>query len=120
MRLQLRDVEPFNVPPVDNDQAAAFMRHLTGNELFEWEGSKRPQCMMVFLIQYAHPQRCVAHALLFPMDVNALIAVCELAGGNMGDVINEHAIGSIRIEYGGGLPNVAIQATESLPGRERS
>ena len=120
MRFQLRDIEPFNVPPVDNDQAAAFMRHLTGNELVDWTGSVMPQCMMVFRVEYAYPQRCVAHALLFSMDVDALVAVCESASGDMGDVINEHAIGSIRVEYGGALSGVAIHAAESLPGAERT
>ena len=28
--LQTRELEPFNIPPVDNTQAALFMRRLTG------------------------------------------------------------------------------------------
>jgi hypothetical protein len=38
MRIVLRDVEPFNVPPVDNQEAAQLMRRLTGGETFEWLG----------------------------------------------------------------------------------
>jgi hypothetical protein len=119
MVVQLRDLEPFNVPLVDNERAAIFMQHLTGNETFEWAGAKSPRCLMIFQVEYAYPERCVAHAVLFAMSVDALVAVCESASGDMGDVIDGYAIGSLRIEYGGGLPSVAIQATESVPGRER-
>jgi hypothetical protein len=113
--MRLRDVEPFNVPPVDNDRAALFMRHLTGKEEFDWAGSQKPRCMMVFRVEYQYPERCVAHALLFPMDIDAFLAMCASANGAMGDVINAHAIGSIRIEYGGSLATVAVEASPSIP-----
>lgn len=120
MKLQLRDIEPFNVPPVDNDQAAAFMRHLTGSEDFEWTGAQRPRCMMVFRLEYAYPQRCAALALLFPMSVDALVTICESASGDMGDVIQRHAIGIVRVAYGGAETGVTIEATEAIPGMKTS
>lgn len=113
MRIVLREVEPFNVPPVDNQEAAQFMRRLTGGETFECSGNQRPRCMMIYFLKYDHSARSFAQGWLFPMSIDELDRICNSHSGTMEDILKTHGLGSIRIEYGGNLAGASITATTS-------
>ena len=77
--ITLREIEPFNIPPVDNDEAASFMRRLTGNETFEWFGDRRPRAMMIYSLKYAYPSHSFGHGWLLPISVDGFERVCSTA-----------------------------------------
>ena len=108
--ITLREIEPFNIPPVDNDEAASFMRRLTGNETFEWPGGQRPRAMMIYSLKYAYPRHSFGHGWLLPVSIDEFERICSTATGTMSEMLKQHVIVTIAIEYGGDLPGVSINA----------
>ncbi len=111
MRMQLKEVEPINVPPVDNDEAAAFMRHLTGNETLDFSGCQQPRLMIIYSLKYAWPHHSFAHGWLLSIDYETL---ASLSGsdeyGTMEPIMKRFLVGTIGIELGGTLPSPTVSA----------
>ncbi len=113
MLISLNKVEPFNIPPVDNDEAALFMKHLTGNETFEFSGDKRPLCMMIYDLKYSYPNHSYAHGWLLSISLDELIEISNLgAYPTMESIIKKYILGTIGIEFGGNFaePNIYTKA----------
>jgi hypothetical protein len=112
-QIRLRELEPFNVPPVNDQQAALFMRNLTGNETFEFDGDQRPSAMMIYYLEYNYPEITSASAELLSTDIDTFIAACESGKHpTIEDALKEYGVGHIQIEYGGKLKETIIH-TES-------
>lgn len=103
MIVSLREIEPFNVPPVDNQQAGLFMRHLTGNETFSFSGEKRPKSVMFYSVVYKYPRLCSAHGWLLSVDIDTFEGLCGSGQFTMEQIMKEVKIGSIGIDLGGDL-----------------
>jgi hypothetical protein len=110
MQLMLRDVAPFNLPPVDNAQAAAFMSRLTGTEAFAWEASRRPRSVLVHSLKYAYPRHSFATGFLLSCDIDTFQAAC-LVSETMPPILQRYVVGKLHIEYGGTLESVVIIAS---------
>jgi hypothetical protein len=112
MQLRLSDVEPFNVPPVDNDEAARFMRHMTGREPFTFNGSTRPRSFLINSLKFAHPRHSFAHGFLLSCDVDTLRDACSAgsAGGTMQPILKQYIVGTLHIECGGNLADTVVTA----------
>lgn len=113
MIMQLREMEPFNIPPVDNHQAGLFTKHLTGNEIFEFNGDKTPKAFLIHSLKYNYPRHSFAHGWLLSVDVDTFLNMCNSGGhSTMEPILKSTIIGSIQIEYGGDLPNTKIIANK--------
>lgn len=88
MRLLLRDVEPFSLPHVDREAAAAFLRNVTGREAFDFLGSRLPLSLAIYDLKYAPLRNSYAHGWLLDVDVDSL----------QGEDLERHVIGSLTIE----------------------
>ena len=108
MFVTLREIEPFNVEPVSNEDAALFMRHLTGNETFEFDGDQEPKSMMINELKFNLPRHSYASGYL----LNVNIEMFEQAGKflTMEAVYENHIIGKIYIEYGSNIQGVNLNA----------
>lgn len=70
MRIILRELEPFNIPPVNNQEAALFTRKLTGNESFEFDGVSRPKAFLIHSLKYNYPRHSFAHGWLMSVNID--------------------------------------------------
>ena len=110
MKISLWEIEPFNIPPVANEEAGTFMKHLSGNETFEYVGEKRPQSMCIFDMQYDYPNHCYAYGLLLSIDVDTFYSICKnVIHEEIEPIIKKYSLGSIKIEFGGDLNEVKIK-----------
>lgn len=113
MILTLKEIEPFNIPPVDNNQAGMFMRHLTGNEEFEYESDKKPLSMLLYEINYKHPALSTARAYLLGIDIDTFEDICNSDQyETMDPILKKYVIGIIRIEIGGDLSSPRVYGKE--------
>jgi hypothetical protein len=109
--LQTRELEPFNIPPVDNTQAALFMRRLTGREAFTFPGAQKPIGMIVYDLKFAHPRHSYAHGFLLSVSADAFQRACETSNElTMEPLFKRYVIGKIHIEYGGTLQSTVVTA----------
>jgi len=113
MRLFLKEVEPFNLNGVDDNQAALFLRHLSGNESFEFSSEKRPKSIALHTVKYKHPRLCSAHGWLLSVDINTFEMLSNQIGSDIDlfqQMLKEVTIGNIGIDLGGDLSNPRIYA----------
>lgn len=115
MLITLREMEPFNIPPVNNQEAALFTQHLKGNETFQFDGSQKPKCFMIWDLKYAYPRHSYAHAWLLSTDVDSFLNLCNSGGhSTMEPILKKFIIGRIDIEYGGNVAGTQISARTVL------
>lgn len=113
MIVRLREVEPFNFPPVDNQEAALFMRHLTGNETFEFDGDQKPKSMLIYDLIYKYPRLCSAHGWLLSVDIDTFENMCDSGKFNtMEPILKATIIGTIGIDLGGNLTYPSMYASK--------
>ena len=111
MNIKLKDIEPFNIPPVENYIATKFMRHLSGNETFEFNGDTIPLSVMIFEINYQYPDYSYAYGLMLSIDIDTFYSLCNnLLDENMEPMLKNYGVGKIKIEFGGNLDDVKITA----------
>lgn len=104
-------IEPFNIPPVDNFEAANFLKKITGDEEFDFIWDEPPKAMMVYELKYAYPEYSYAHGMLLSISIDLwehLLSSGEFS--TMEPYLKKYVIGSITIEYGGNLPTTRIKA----------
>jgi hypothetical protein len=77
MILKTADVEPFNVPPVDNHQAALFTKQLNGTETFHYDGEITPLSMMLNSIKFNLPKHSFAHGYLLSVNIDTFMNACN-------------------------------------------
>ena len=108
--IHLRDVEPFNIPPADNEAAFKFTSHLTGSESFEFDGMQ-PRSMIIYSVKYNYPRHCLADAWLLSVGVDEFTRICERTSEpTMEQILKDFVVGSIHIEYGGACNGVMISS----------
>lgn len=113
MIVRLREMEPFNIETVDNHQAALFTQHLTGNEIFEFDGDEKPKSFMIFTLKFNYPRHSFAHAWLLSTDIDTFLDVCNSGRYNtMEPIMKMYVIGRIEIEYGGNLTDTVLSANK--------
>lgn len=112
MTLRLKEIEPFNVFPVEDHLAAAFMRHLTGNEMFDFIGNIKPKCYMIYELKYNYPKHCYAHARLLSISIDDLERIVSNSGSNFYDASEKHLLGGLHIEFGGTLTSTKVYASK--------
>ena len=107
---KLKDIEPFNIPPVDNEKAEHFFKQLTGNEAFILETDRKPLSMILFYVRNDFPKKSYAKGLLLSINVDDFKEKSRNEKV-MEDLFNEFAIASITIEIGDELkePKLSIQ-----------
>ncbi len=113
MIMQLREMEPFNIPPVDNHQAGLFTKHLKGNEIFEFNGDKTPKAFLIHSLKYNYPRHSFATGWLLSVNIDTFLDMCNSGRHQtMEPILKSTVIGSIQIEYGGDLPSTSIKANK--------
>jgi hypothetical protein len=111
MLITLGSLEPFNVPPVDNHQAAMFTKNLNGKETFEFDGEIRPKSFMLYEVKYNLPRHSYAHAFLLSVNIDAFLNECNATRHNtMEPIMKKYVMGRISIEYGGDLTHTQLKA----------
>lgn len=113
MIIRLGQLEPFNVPPVDNDEAALFMEHLTGDETFDFDGNQAPRALMIDHLKYAYPRLSSAHGFLLSIDIDTFQSLCNSNQfTTMKPILDATIIGTLGIDFGGDLIAPKLYATE--------
>jgi hypothetical protein len=109
--MTLRELEPFNIPPVDNHQAAMFTKQLTGSESFEFDGNVKPKSYLINSLKYNYPRASFAYGLLLSVNIDTFIDMCNSGRHQtMEPILKTTVIGSILIEYGGNITSTRITA----------
>ena len=111
MNMTLSELEPFNIPPVDNQNAALFTQRLTGSETFEFNGTQTPRSMLIYSLKYNWPRHSYANAWLLSVDIDSFLDECNSGmHSTMEPILKRYVIGSIDIEYGGNLTSTQVRA----------
>ena len=66
--------------------------------------------MMIYSLKYAYPSHSFGHGWLLPMSIDEFERTCSSHTGAMSEILKQHVIGTIAIEYGGNLPGVSVNA----------
>ena len=109
--IPLRQIEPFNIPTVNNDTAASFTRHLSGRETINWKSPVVPKSLMIHSVQYAYPKRSVARGWLLSVSYDDF----QNSPGKFSsveDALQSLCVGELTIEIGGGLAEPLVSVTE--------
>ena len=102
MKLTLRDIEPFNIPSVDDNLARDFLRHFSGTEVFEFTGDRIPLSMMLTNINLDNPNHIYANGFLLSSTIDDYER--ELSKKASQDyIIKDFIIGKIVLELSGEL-----------------
>lgn len=110
MIISLWEIEPFNIPPVNNEEAGSLMKQLSGNETFEFAGRQKPLSMCIFDLQHHCPNHCHAYGLLLSIDVDTFYSICKNAiHEEVKPIIKKYSLGLIKIEFGGDLNKTKIK-----------
>lgn len=111
MIIFLDEVEIFNAPTVDNQEAALFTKHLTGKDSFSFDGEKKPESILIYSLKYAYPRHSFANAYLLSIDINTFADECSSGiYNNTVDVLKEYVVGNIDMEFGGNVSGVELKA----------
>jgi len=109
MTIKLMDVEPYAIPPVEDNIAQMFLRHLTGNETFEYYGNQKPKCWLIKDLNYKYPRLTSAHGLLLSIDVNSFIQYCQAnPTAPFQSVLNKYYLCDLHIDLGGSLTSPKV------------
>ena len=109
MEISLRDLEPFNIPPVDDYQAGLFMKHLTGRETFEFHGKGKPKSLMFYDLKYNYPRHCFAHGYLLSVSIDDFLLLCGASGSEtIAPILKKVKLGSLGIEFGGSIDGCTL------------
>jgi len=104
MKLTLSQVEPFHLPHIDSNEAERFLGHLTGNESFDFYGSKEPKSLLFYSVVYKYPKVCSGHGYLLTIDIDTFFEIYEtVTNGDHKPIIEKFRIGTLGIDYGGNL-----------------
>lgn len=111
MIVSLSEIEPFNIPTVDSNRAALFIKHLTGGESFSFDGAEAPKSMMIYSLEYNYPHHSFANSYLLSINIDTYDEVCSPAQPDeMEDLMKKYIIGTLDIEFGGTCPGIEIRA----------
>lgn len=111
MIVSMRQIEPFNIPPVENHHAALFTKHLTGSETFSFDGDKVPKSMMIYSLKYNYPRHSFANAYLLSIDIDTFDSICSSGRyASMEPIMKQYMIGTIDIEFGGNCSGIEVRA----------
>ncbi len=108
---KIKNIEPFNIPPVDNIEAARFLKKMTGVEEFDFKWDEKPKSMMIYELNYAYPEYSIAYGMLLSISIDLwehLLNSGEFS--TMEQYLKRYVIGSITIEYGGNISSILIKA----------
>ncbi len=109
----LKEIDPFNIPPVDNQQAAMFTKHLTGTETFEFDATQKPKSVLFYDLKYNYPRHSYAHGWLLSIDIDTLSDICNSGEvSTMEPILKTYIVGAIHIEYGGNLAGIRLEANK--------
>lgn len=114
MEIILKNVEPFNIPPVNDHDTELFLKHLTGNEIFEFEGEAIPKGFLIYDLKYNYPRHCYAHGWLINADINSFIELCNSGiFDSLGPILRTIVVGTLGIEIGGNINGYKIYSSIS-------
>lgn len=104
MIIKLSEIEPYAIPPVDNQTASLFLRHLKGSETFEFYGATKPKSMFLYDLNYKYPRLTSAHGYLLSINIDTFETYCETNPTlTLAYVFKKYRIGDIHIDLGGDL-----------------
>ena len=110
-KFKLKGIEPFNIPPVDNQDAAYFLRKITGEEEFDFRWDKKPKAMMIYELNYSPSNLSFAKGMLLSVSIDLWEHLLESGEFNsMEDYLKKYVIGSISIEYDGQNSPIQVNA----------
>lgn len=114
MRVQLKEIEPFNWNMEKDYELTQFFNHLTGEEAIDIKSERRPRSIMFYSVTYKYPQLSSAHAWLLSIDANTFLTVRDQHIDNtelMRKRLKEILLGSVRIDIGKSItpPNIYLQ-----------
>ena len=110
MLLMLQQVQAANISSVTNNQEAAqFMRHLTGNEMFDFNSKIMPKSMLIHSLKCNYPSHSVASGWLYRVSLDQ-IEISDYSN----EQLQELMIGTITIEFGGTLKDEVRISTTPL------
>jgi hypothetical protein len=102
---KLKGIEPFNIPPVDNNDAALFLRKITGEEEFDFRWDKKPKSMMIYELIYSPSGQSSAKGMLLSVSIDLwehLLGSGEFS--TLEGYLKKYVIGSISIVYDNSSP----------------
>ena len=110
MIIGLKELEPINIPTIDNQEASMFTNHLTGNEIFKFDGNVKPQLLLIHSLKYNYPSHSFATGWLLSIDYDTLMTLSNQYQNDddYNSSLKKYMVGSIHIEYGGTLQETRI------------
>lgn len=109
MQIYLAEIEPFNIPPVDNNSAALFMKYLQGHEAFEFTGIKKPKSLMIYSLKYAYPRHSFTDGYLLSISIDEFTSKAQSGMYPTTEgLLKGNVVGRLHIEYGGTLTEPEI------------
>ena len=116
MQIYLAEIEPFNIPPVDNNSAALFMKYLQGHEAFEFNGIKKPKAIMIYSLKYAYPRHSFADGYLLSIDIDEFTSRAQSGMYSTTEtLLKGNVVGRLHIEYGGTLSEPELKFSPFNP-----
>jgi|GEM_PF-6579567 len=104
-------IEPFNIPPVDNNDAALFMKHLSGDEDFSFTWDEKPKAMMIYELKYSYPKQSYLHGWLLSVSIDLWEHELNIGRhSTMEPYLKEFVIGTITIKFDGDSSRINISA----------
>jgi hypothetical protein len=70
----------------------------------------RSRAMMIYSLKYAYPCHSFEHGWPLPMSIGEFERICSTYTRTMSEILKQHVIGTIAIEYGGNLAGVSVNA----------
>ena len=98
---KLKELEPINLPNVDNHEANRFMNHLTGDETIDVDFIQKPKCWAIYDLKYKYPRHSFAQGFLFT------ITALEIELKNS-DELQNYICGTLYAEFGGNCEKVNL------------
>lgn len=111
MIVKLKEIEPFDVSPKIHNDVQQFLKHLTGEEIFEFKGNLKPISILFFDIFYRYPLHSTAYGILLSIEVDIFLNICNNTNKKTIDIIlNKYSLGKIKLEIGNNSVIVKITA----------
>lgn len=109
--LYLSNLELFNMPSIDEDEAQKFTKHLFPQDHFNFDGEIRPKGLVFYSLKYAFPKHCFGHAYLLSTDIDTFVTACSAKGlPDASDVFKKYVVGHVEIEFGANLKGTSFLA----------
>jgi hypothetical protein len=105
--IKMKEIEPFNLENVNNQQAGLFFHQLTGNETLDYTGNTTPKSILIYSLDYNYPAYSSARGILLSISIDRFMSICQTAT-DMKQVIDPHSLGQVRFEFGGNLNDTKL------------